>query len=190
MPRICRNRCKNFVRQLPPVSVQNCQFFSLRQAGRFHARIGKITVQAPVLVIKQFIVGPVKVKSQCNRLSDTPVLKLGLAQVESKHLQHGRVIMSHFLFDYPAFFNRTVVISGNPDFGNIFFPYVYTAGKQGLQSDSRILIIVKTNFVKVKKALAAGQIFRPVIRIPPENQIPSRFIFFQSVRAAAERNAQ
>ena len=75
---------KNVFRQLFAIAFQNLQLFALRQSDRFHARIGKITVQTFVLLVKKLVICPIEIKCQPDGFSDTPVAELGQPGIKAE----------------------------------------------------------------------------------------------------------
>lgn len=63
----------------------------------------------------------------------------------------GFAVGNFFLDDFSVS-DFVVVVSGRPDFGNVFLADVNVAGKQRLQGNRRVLIIVVADFVKVEKS--------------------------------------
>ena len=127
--------------------------------------VWKVTVHPLVNTVKKLAVHPFKIQCQANRLPDTNILKLGLAQVEHIALKVARVAVFKRTLDQLARGELLAGVLPGPIARDEFTHEVVFTGFEPFKARGFVQVNLEGDAVKVELPLARGQVRRPVIGI-------------------------
>ena len=146
-----------------------------RRALGLHRPALEETVRALVEPVEQFLVRPLEVEAQRDRLAHTDVLELVAPRVEPPALRASGTPVGDLLALDRARIDRREVVAGGPDFREEFLVEAEPAALEGLEGCGAVAEILVANSLEIPASLVHGKVLGPVVIASDIGDVAPRF---------------
>src|SRR5690606_39764476 len=138
-------------------------FTTFSEATRCKIRVKEIDVVPGIGVVKEVAVGPLKIESIIERLTEFNIVTRGSAQVHKESLHTARAVVANALLFQKAILCRRDVIAGMPGLCDTLRTKIQVTRLQCFNCNGVITVVIDNDLIKVVMPNVNCKIFRPVV---------------------------